>query len=69
VRANKTNLLEAERLKRKIDGAISQTLIVQFPPTLLSLSLSHLFLLLAFPFAASVKCVPPGTTYLETGLH
>lgn len=66
VRENKTNLSEAERLKRKIDGAISQTHST-VPPS--HVALSHLFLLLAFPFAASVKCVPLRTTYLETGLH
>lgn len=66
--AKKTSLSEAERLRRKGDHAISQTLIVQFQHSHTALSPS-LFLLLAFPFAASVKCVPPRTTYLETGLH
>lgn len=54
VRENKTNLSEAERLKRKIDGAISQTLIVQFhPPTLLS-PISFCFLHFPSPPVLSV---------------
>lgn len=53
--AKERSLSGAERFKRRRDRAISQTLIVQFQPSHVALSPS-LFLLLAFPFAASVKC-------------